>query len=153
MIHDVASCFPSWSLRNQTENQLCGMLRMFRRHRIPFLSPWGSDTELHRIHSMPRYMCVNLLFLQRRALIFLFISSDIYFISMAIITLWSLALFFLTVLSMCYCCCWWWFHALWLFSFNWNSRHFHAWKKKLTNLFIIEFLWIDFLLSRWFLTL
>lgn len=31
--------FPSqWSLRNQTENQLCGMLRMFRRHRIPFRS-------------------------------------------------------------------------------------------------------------------
>lgn len=43
---------------------------------------------------------------------------------------------------------WSWFHALWLFSFNWNSRHFHASKKIIIDKFIHHRISLD-----WFLVI
>lgn len=125
--------FPSqWSLRNQTENQLCGMLRMFRRHRIPFRSltlslplrfwHWTSP----HIHSA---VCVIIISTKAS------IDFPFHFIRY-LFYLHGYHYFVVThiILSDGVCCrcvvAWSWFHALWLFSFNWNSRHFHASKKK-----------------------
>lgn len=148
LIHDVLSCFLSfpsqWSLRNQTENQLCGMLRMFRRHWIPFslsLRFWHWTSP----HTFYAAVCVyvHLFFLS------FFKGESIDFPFHFIRYLFYLYVYHYFVVARCVVAGG--FNALWLFSFNWNSRHFHAcfgknWQIYLSSNFfgLISSHWEDF---------